>query len=90
MRGRLTSARTRTKRTASGDKRVIKVRIAERCVFYVGEVAYVAGQLVELPKAEAEALLESGEAEHPDEAERRRKEAEAAALVPHEEDELFP
>ena len=50
--------------TASKSKAgTAKVQIAERAVFYVDDHAYVGGQVVELPKAEADALVASGQAE---------------------------
>ena len=77
--GRLKSAGTKAKTAASSGRRV-KVRIAERCVFYVGERAYYAGQVLELPKAEADALLASGQAE-PLGSRRKPKEAEVEVVA---------
>jgi hypothetical protein len=57
----LKSAGTKAKAATAAGK--VKVRIAERCVFYVGERAYYAGQEVELAKHDADALLRSGQAE---------------------------
>jgi hypothetical protein len=44
----------------------ITVRMAERQTLYAGDVSYGPGDLVELPRAEAKALLDSGQAIDPD------------------------